>query len=175
MRNVIILVRKWRSHLEGIEGKIILKFIQGRYGVKPITSITAHNQWLHKTRSISDWTTMVFSSTATDLVLIYKLVTTSLPLSAGQRSTAEHSTSHERIRTETLNSLELNWTLKWWLPQSQSYVTTDSQSVSLSWYKAPMWGLRPDLYFCQTVAGLLICGALSDERTGLSFARRTVQ
>jgi hypothetical protein len=32
-----------------------------------------------------------------------------------------------------------------------------------------MWGLRPDLYFCQTVAGLLMWGALSDERTGLSF------
>jgi hypothetical protein len=50
---------------------------------------------------------------------------------------------------------------------------TDGQSASLSWYKAPMWGLRPDVYFCQTVAGLLIWGALSDERTGLSFARVT--
>jgi hypothetical protein len=29
--------------------------------------------------------------------------------------------------------------------------------------------LRPDLYYCQTVAGLLMCGPLSDERTGLSF------
>jgi hypothetical protein len=45
-------------------------------------------------------------------------------------------------------------------PLSQSYVTTDGQSASLSWNKAPIWGLRPDLYYCQTVAGLL-CGALS--------------
>jgi hypothetical protein len=30
-------------------------------------------------------------------------------------------------------------------------------------------GLRPDLYYCQTVPGLLMWGALSDERTGLSF------
>jgi hypothetical protein len=30
------------------------------------------------------------------------------------------------------------------------------QSASLSWNKAPIWGLRPDLYYCQTVAGLLI-------------------
>jgi hypothetical protein len=52
-----------------------------------------------------------------------------------------------------------------------SYVTTDGQSASLSWYKTPMWGLRPDLYFCQAAAGLLIWGVLSDERTGLSFAR----
>jgi hypothetical protein len=60
------------------------------------------------------------------------------------------------------------------LIQSQSYVTIDGQSPSLSWNKAPIWGLRPDLYYCQTVAGLLMWGALSDERMGLSFARVTV-
>jgi hypothetical protein len=30
--------------------------------------------------------------------------------------------------------------------QGPSYVTTDSQSASLSWNKGPVWGLRPDLY-----------------------------
>jgi hypothetical protein len=50
----------------------------------------------------------------------------------------------------------------------ESYVTTDGQSASLSWNKAPIWGLRPD-FICSTVAGLLMWGALSDERTGLSF------
>jgi hypothetical protein len=49
------------------------------------------------------------------------------------------------------------------------------QSASLSWNKALIWGLRPDLYYCQTVAGLLMWGALSDERTGLSFARLSQQ
>jgi hypothetical protein len=53
--------------------------------------------------------------------------------------------------------------------QSQSYVTTDGQSTSLSWNKAPIWGLRPDLCYCQTFAGLFMWGALSDERTGMSF------
>jgi hypothetical protein len=43
---------------------------------------------------------------------------------------------------------------------SESYVTTDGQPASLSWHKAPFWGLRPDLYYCLTVAGLLIWGAL---------------
>jgi hypothetical protein len=43
------------------------------------------------------------------------------------------------------------------------------QSTSPSWNKAPMWGLRTDFYYCQTVAGLLIWGALFDERTDLSF------
>jgi hypothetical protein len=37
---------------------------------------------------------------------------------------------------------------------SQSYVTTDSPLASLSRNKAPIWGLRPDLYYWQTVAGL---------------------
>jgi hypothetical protein len=53
--------------------------------------------------------------------------------------------------------------------ESESYLTTDSQPASLSWNKAPFWGLRPDLYYCLTVAGLLIWGVLSDERPGLSF------
>jgi hypothetical protein len=57
--------------------------------------------------------------------------------------------------------------------QSQNHVTTDGQPASLSWNKAPIWGLRPDLVYCLTVAGLLSWGALSDERTGLSFAIAT--
>jgi hypothetical protein len=45
--------------------------------------------------------------------------------------------------------------------KSQRYVTTDGQSASLSWCQAPIWDLRPDFYFCQTTAGLLMWGALS--------------
>jgi hypothetical protein len=48
-------------------------------------------------------------------------------------------------------------------------VTADRQSASLSWNKEPTWGLRPDFCYCETVAGLLMWGALSDERTDLSF------
>jgi hypothetical protein len=44
------------------------------------------------------------------------------------------------------------------LTESESYVTTDGQPASVS------WGLRLDLYYCLTVAGLVIWGALSDER-----------
>jgi hypothetical protein len=53
--------------------------------------------------------------------------------------------------------------------ESESYVTTDGQPASLAWNRAAIWGLRPDFYFCQTVAGLLIWGVFSEERTGLSF------
>jgi hypothetical protein len=53
--------------------------------------------------------------------------------------------------------------------ESESYVTTDGQSASLSWNKALIWGLRPDFYYCQSVAGLQTWVALSDDRTSLSF------
>jgi hypothetical protein len=55
--------------------------------------------------------------------------------------------------------------------ESESDVTTDGQSVSLYWNKAPIWGLRLDLdlYCCLTVAGFLTWGALSDDTTNLSF------
>jgi hypothetical protein len=56
-----------------------------------------------------------------------------------------------------------------WLFESEPFVTTDGQSASLSFNKAPIWSLRPDFYHCQTDAGLLMWGALSDERTDLSF------
>jgi hypothetical protein len=46
---------------------------------------------------------------------------------------------------------------------------TDGQPVSLSWNKALVWGLRPDFCYYQTDAGLLMWGALSNERTGLSL------
>jgi hypothetical protein len=48
-------------------------------------------------------------------------------------------------------------------------VTADGQSASLSWCETPIWGSSPDFCYCQTVAGLLMWGALSTERTGLSF------
>jgi hypothetical protein len=59
--------------------------------------------------------------------------------------------------------------------ESESYVTTDGQSASLSWYKAPIRGLRPDIFFRSeygirlTVTFLIPWVTLSDERMGLSF------
>jgi hypothetical protein len=53
--------------------------------------------------------------------------------------------------------------------RSESYITTDGQSASLSWNKAPIRGSRPDLYYYMTATSLLMWGALSDERTGIQF------
>jgi hypothetical protein len=41
----------------------------------------------------------------------------------------------------------------------KSYITTDAQSASLSCNKAPIWDLRPDFYYCRTVADLLTMGS----------------
>jgi hypothetical protein len=79
-----------------------------------------------------------------------------------------NSSGHSVVPLELRNSSEVN-------SESESYVTTDGQSASLSWYKAPIRGLRPDFYFCTeygirlTATFLIPWGALSDERTGLSF------
>jgi hypothetical protein len=42
--------------------------------------------------------------------------------------------------------------------ESESYVTTDGQPARLSWNKAPIWGLRPDLYYLCDSYGLLLVG-----------------
>jgi hypothetical protein len=42
--------------------------------------------------------------------------------------------------------------------EPESYVTTDGQLASLSWNKAPIWGLQSDFYYCQTV--VFLYGAL---------------
>jgi hypothetical protein len=73
-------------------------------------------------------------------------------------------TAVANLSTSEITRIGLDWTT-----QRQNYVTTDGQSASLSWNKAPIWGLRPDLYYCQTVAGFLMWGALPYERTGLQF------
>jgi hypothetical protein len=69
--------------------------------VKLQSIIAAHSQLLSKTRSFPYWTTSVFSSTVTDLVLIYESVTSSASI----------------FRWLTLHSWTLNWTTFWVLLQ----------------------------------------------------------
>jgi hypothetical protein len=85
--------------------------------------------------------------------------------------------NYKSSHTELLHDVCLTndvWRISDWsllLPNSsQSNVTTDGQSAGLSYNKAPIRVLRPDLYYCMTVAGFFIWDPLSNERTGLSFA-----
>jgi hypothetical protein len=73
-------------------------------------------------------------------------------------------TKDERSPAYTLNCLERRLSDECPLKSRlETYVTTDGQSAILSWNKAAIWGLRPDFYYRQTVAGLLMWGAFSDE------------
>jgi hypothetical protein len=73
----------------------MIRFIDTSVQLQSI--ITAHSQWLPKTRSIAYWTTNVFSSTVTDLVLIYESVTYSASVVCWLT-----------LHSWTLNSAELN-------------------------------------------------------------------
>jgi hypothetical protein len=64
----------------------------------------------------------------------------------------------------TLAASFLQSVCRFFLCQSQSHIATGGQSVSKSWCRAPA-----DIYYCLTGRVLFLWGALSDERTGLSF------
>jgi hypothetical protein len=38
------------------------------------------------------------------------------------------------------------------ISEGRSYFRTDGQSVSMSWYRAPLWHLQPDITSCRNVA-----------------------
>jgi hypothetical protein len=140
----LVLLIKWVLDL-------MIGFIGTSLQLQSIMAV--HNQWLSTTRSIPYWTTSVFSSAVTN----HKRRIPAHTLNCLERRLSEESRNNLSLISDCLEC------------RVQSYVTTDVQSVSLSWNKAPFWGLRPDFYYCQTVAGLLMLGALTDERTGLSF------
>jgi hypothetical protein len=125
--------------------------------------IAVRNRWLSKTPSIPSWTTNVCSSTVTHLVLFYEFVTSSA-------SVVSWLTLHSwtlniciLLRMNHWTPLRINesfWDWVWDLLRP-----TVSRPVYLG-----IWGLRPDICYCQTVAGFLKWDALSDERTGVPYA-----
>jgi hypothetical protein len=60
--------------------------------------------------------------------------------------------------------LRLPWAMTVWrmlslaLSSVKFYVTTDGQPASMSWNKAPIWGLWPDLYYFCDSYGLVLVG-----------------
>jgi hypothetical protein len=72
-------------------------------------------------------------------------------------------TTHRVFSSQPDFQLSTNWVkVKVKVKVKITLRLTVSQSVSL-------WGSWPDIYYCLTVTGLFLCGALSDERTSLSF------
>jgi hypothetical protein len=68
-----------------------------------------------------------------------------------------------------LNYLSTRANLLFYQSQSQSHIATDGQSVSKSWYRAPSGAHDQKFLLLFDSYGLALWGALSDERTGLSF------
>jgi hypothetical protein len=64
-----------------------------------------------------------------------------------------------RFRCPLVDTPQLNQFLEY-----ESYVTIDGQSASLSWCQGPNWCLRPNFYYCQTVAGLCRAPSLTRGR-----------
>jgi hypothetical protein len=93
----------------------------------------------------------------------------SLPASNGGHSLSTGFQNCPRPQLPASSFSQLQPSTTWTTTQTQIYVTTDGQSATLSWCEIPIWGPRPDFDYCQTVASLLMWGALSDEKTGLSF------
>jgi hypothetical protein len=69
--------------------------------------------------------------------------------------TGKFSFSRFRYPCCHISAANLSWVELSWV---EFYITTDSQPASLSWYKAPIWGLRPDLYYLYDSYGLLLVG-----------------
>jgi hypothetical protein len=118
-----------------------------------ITITKAHNRWLPKIRSIPYWTTSFYCDWLGSELRIGRFYYEWL-LSFTNESIQSQSQSHD----ESVLSLSLSLILQ----------PTVSRPVSLG-IKHPSGAYDQIFYYCQTVAGLLICSALSDERTGLSF------
>jgi hypothetical protein len=78
----------------------------------------------------------------------------SFPLGSWRQLPASHNSSLSQLDSRGL---------------LRRHVMTDGQSASLSRCEAPIWAQRRDFYYCQTVIGLLMLGALFDNRKGLLF------
>jgi hypothetical protein len=131
-----------------------------------LTLVTTNNydslNQLH-TPKITVTTAHINSSQALLAVAWYRLPTADVPLPLDSRTLP--GLSYQLLNLHNCNSQ---------LTQQKLIVSevilrpTVSRQVSL--VTTSIWGPRPDFCSCQTVVRLLKWGALSDERTGLSFA-----
>jgi hypothetical protein len=91
-----------------------------------------------------DWTTSVYwlcDWVGSDLRIGHFFSFRCPPVSTPQPNTQLNSTQ-PHYWTDFTILLRLNES------ESEPYVATDGQSASLSWNEAPIWGLRPELYYC---------------------------
>jgi hypothetical protein len=81
-----------------------------------------------------------------------------------------HNISQIAIFDWTLSTSDHTTLIHYSWSKSKSKSHCDWRSVSQSLLvSSPMWGSWSDIYYCLTVTVLFLWGALSDERTGVSF------
>jgi hypothetical protein len=113
-------------------------------------------------------TALRVSSTVTELDLIYESVTSSASV---VRWLTLHSWTLKSLTTEFFDEW-IEWRLSYECFRWKSKSHCDWQSVSQSGLvSSPIWGSWPVISYCVIVSVLSLWGALSDERSGLSFVR----
>jgi hypothetical protein len=135
-----------------------------------VSKSSDHTLSLHGLTSNSSSTTnfpwLILQTTDPILILLYSVVLRSTLFYSHSLDSRSSITILFRLLNSQFHFSNLISLAK---SEFESYVTIDGESAGLSWNKAPNWGLRQDFYYYQTVVGLLMRGALCDERTGLSF------
>jgi hypothetical protein len=129
----------WIALFDWLTSSLQLLLIKINYN-----STQNHNQLLPKTRSIPYWTSVLPSGSDLWVGHLLTCVVRWLILHSWTLNTVQLL----NWITELLSEFSYDWTVKLTQLQSESesHVTTDSQSASLSWKKAPIWGFRPDIY-----------------------------
>jgi hypothetical protein len=125
-----------------------------------------HNSELQVISAIADLHTLQITSSPTRSVFNSRFLVTDLNIG---------DSSASRTQVLPVRRISCNRTLSIQFSKSkssQSHIATDGQSVSQSvLVSSPTWGSWPHISFSLTVTVLSLWGALSDERTDLSFVR----
>jgi hypothetical protein len=148
----------------------VLEYMSRVGGVR-VTEITGSRTdgWIHWCNFI-----ITISYDSSESVTVYDSLSS---LMNHERLLFAVTNDERRIPAHTLNCLERllsveSTLIPFWLLTDfivWVWVWVNGQSASPSWNKAPIRGFWPYFYHCQTVAGLLVWSAFSDERTDVSI------
>jgi hypothetical protein len=128
---------------------------------------------------ICNWICWTFTERNSNHYSLTELHTPKITVTTGRIKSSQCllAVAWQRLLTTDVSIPMGSWTLPASATSSQpaqqlskSNLCYDQRLVGRSiLVSSPIWGPKSDFCYCQTVAGLLMWGALSDGRTGLSF------